>query len=137
MNEIAPTVWPGSPRASAILRPGLPTLPLGTERYVVKGGGSVTVKIRAGDRVAVTDLEGLQPCELRAVGIDGRADASILGGAGGQKSIRVFGAGAPGEKAQFTVTRDGVLKVNAPGSPMDAERQDTATDIELRIVRAD
>ncbi len=138
MNELPrPIAWPGSPRASAILRPGLPTLPLGTERYVVKGGGSVTVKVRAGDHVAVTDLEGLQPCELHTVGTDGRADAGILGGSGGQKFIRVFGAGAPGEKAQFTVTRDGVLKVSAPGGAMDAGRQDTATDIELRIVRAD
>ncbi len=138
MNEMArPTVWPGSPPASTILRPGLAVLPLGTERYIIKGGGSVTVGIRPGDLVTVTDLEGLQPCELHAVGTDGRADAGILSGAGGQKFIRVFGAGAPGEKALFTVARDGVLKVSAPGSAMDAERQDTATDIELRIVRAD
>ncbi len=138
MNEISlRAAWPGSPRASAILRPGIRTLAPGTERYLVKGGGSVTAKVRAGDHVAVTDIEGLQPCELRAVGNDGRADASILGGLGGEPFIRVFGAGPAGEKAQFVIARDAVLKVSAPGGAMDAERQDAATDIELRITRAD
>lgn len=137
MNEIVrPAVWPGSPRASAILRPGIRTLAPGTERYLVKGGGSVTVKASAGDQITVTDLEGLQPCELRAVGADGRADAGIFGARGGDGLIRVFGSGQAGEKATFTIARDAVLKISAPGRAMGPEQQDTTTDLELIVIRA-
>src|SRR5215510_4742266 len=51
------------PRASVILRPGIPMLPAGTERYRVRGGGSVLVPVRAGDRFTVIDVEGGQPGE--------------------------------------------------------------------------
>jgi aminomethyltransferase len=68
-----------APHPSVILRPGLRSLPLGAERYKVPGGGSVTVAVKAGDWINVTNLEGLQPCELVAFGDDGRCDAAILG----------------------------------------------------------
>ena len=71
------------PRPSTILRPGLRSLPFGTERYVVKGGGSLTVRIAAGDRLKLVDIEGLQPAELLATATDGRADTGILGIVGG------------------------------------------------------
>ncbi len=137
MNELLFPVARGAiPRVSTILRPGIRTLPPGVERYVVKGGGAVTVRIGEGDTIQVTDIEGLQPCELRALGADGRSDAAILGEPGGDRAIRVFGAGAAGEKAAFTVRRDALLQLSAPGGVMDAERQDTATDIEIIIRRS-
>src|SRR5436190_14832447 len=151
-----------SPRPSTILRPGFAVLPPGVERYRVRGGGSVNVNVFAGDQVVVSDLEGLQPCELLAVDAGGRCDTSILGteanirgdalaalltrarialkdrasGIAGAQAVRVFGQSSrAGEQATFTVTRDGALIVYAPGAIMDAERQNTATDIELRIRR--
>ena len=124
------------PRPSTILRPGLRSLPFGTERYVVKGGGSLTVRIAAGDRLKLVDIEGLQPAELLATATDGRADTGILGIVGGKPLLRVFGSGAAGETCEFTVQRDGLLKVSAPGGVMDFARQDTATDLLLFIMRA-
>jgi aminomethyltransferase len=126
-----------SPRPSRIFRPGMPSLPAGVERYRVRGGGSVTAKIFAGDEVAVTDLEGLQPCELVARSSDGRADSTILGINEVRNVVCVFGSGSKaGQRAAFTVTRDGILTVHAPGGMMAVSEQDTATDIELRIKRS-
>jgi aminomethyltransferase len=124
------------PRPSTILRPGLRSLPFGTERYVVKGGGSLAVRIAAGDRLKLVDIEGLQPAELVATGGDGRADCAILGVPGGKPMLRVFGSGPAGEACEFTVQRDGLLRVSAPGSAMDLARQDTATGLLLFVVRA-
>ena len=46
-----------------LLEPGLLFLEPGIERYRVKGGGSTTVLLNAGDEVTIIDLEGQQPCE--------------------------------------------------------------------------
>jgi aminomethyltransferase len=52
-------------------------------------------------------------------------------------ALMLFGAGSsPGASAQLTIGLDGLLIVAAPGGPMDAELQNTATAIELRIARA-
>lgn len=66
------------PSPSLILRPGVVSLPAGTERYLIDGGGSVIVEIFAGDRLEVVDKEGCQPCEIIGIGGDGRFDASVL-----------------------------------------------------------
>jgi aminomethyltransferase len=53
------------------------------------------------------------------------------------QSINLFGvSGSAAAKAEFKVARDGVLIVAAPGNPMDPAAQNTVTDIELRITRA-
>src|SRR5262245_55620056 len=101
----------GSPRPSVILRPGIAALPPGVERYRVRGSGSVTVRIFAGDEITLTDLEGLQPAVLAAVDASGRPDAGILGIAAnsGTETVTVFGEGSrAGEQARFTATRDGI-----------------------------
>ena len=55
---------------------------------------------------------------------------------GGAESLTLFGAsGTPRSSANFTVARDGLLIVAAPGADMSPDSQDTATDIELRITR--
>jgi aminomethyltransferase len=54
----------------------------------------------------------------------------------GSRALRVFGGDSPaGSTARFTVERDGLLIVAAPGGVMEAERQNTATEIELLIAR--
>ena len=67
------------PRPSQILRPGLPSLPAGTERYVVEGGCAIVVGIETGDRVTITDSEGQQSVEVLAADAQGRIDPGILG----------------------------------------------------------
>lgn len=53
-----------APPPSRILRPGLPARAAGTERHRVAGRGSLVVAVQAGDRLALTDVEGGQVCEL-------------------------------------------------------------------------
>ncbi|MEQ1524139.1 MAG: DUF1989 domain-containing protein, partial [Aestuariivirga sp.] len=56
---------------------------------------------------------------------------------GKAETVRLFGEGSrAGASAEFTVGRDGILIVAAPGAAMAPENQDTATDIELRITRS-
>lgn len=124
------------PRASRILRPGVRTLPAGLERYVVKGGGSLTVRVHAGDQIRIIDREGLQAAELKALGNDGKADLGILGIPESGPILRIFGMGPAGEAAGFTAQREALLQVFAPGTAMDAGRQNTATDLEVFVQRA-
>src|SRR6185369_1522516 len=52
------------------------------------------------------------------------------------QTLQVFGAGStPRAKAEFSLSRDGLLVIVAPGRPMNPAAQDTATPIELRIER--
>lgn len=69
---------------NGIITPGLPILPPGVERYVVKGGGSVTVKVDQGDKITVVDKEGLQAIELLLFDKDGLCKAAYLGKPKGQ-----------------------------------------------------
>jgi aminomethyltransferase len=73
--------FPGSMKArpSTILRPGIPMLPPGTERYRVPGQGSVVVPVEAGDEIQLRDMEGKQACETAFAGTDGRFDGRALG----------------------------------------------------------
>jgi aminomethyltransferase len=59
--------------------PGLPLFTPGVERHLVRGGGAVILHLFAGDRVAVTDREGRQPCAVAAFAPDGREDLRALG----------------------------------------------------------
>ena len=57
---------------------------------------------------------------------------------GQAETLRLFGGdSSAGASAELRVSRDGILIVAAPGAAMVPENQDTATDIELRIMRAD
>ncbi len=75
---LSPTVRNG------IIVPGLPTLPPGVERYVVKGGGSVTVKVEQGDNITLVDKDGLQAAELVLFDDNGSSKAAYLGQTRGQ-----------------------------------------------------
>ncbi|MEX2408954.1 MAG: DUF1989 domain-containing protein [Rhodovibrionaceae bacterium] len=69
----------GGPRPTRSLRPGLLDLPPGVELYRIKGGGSLVVPLRAGDKITVTDPEGLQPCEIAVFDDGGRSVPEALG----------------------------------------------------------
>lgn len=68
----------GPPRPSVILRPGIPAPAAGAERHLIRGGGAVVIAVAPGDRFEVTDLEGLQACEIVTAGEDGRIDTGII-----------------------------------------------------------
>ncbi len=59
--------------------PGLPRFEPGVERHWVRGGGALVLRLFAGDRLAITDREGMQPCEIAAFSGDGRSDLGALG----------------------------------------------------------
>ena len=44
--------------------PGLKSLPLGVERYLVRGGGLSVIVLDPEDKVEITDTEGKQKCEI-------------------------------------------------------------------------
>jgi aminomethyltransferase len=53
------------------------------------------------------------------------------------RAVMLFGGESrPGESAEFTVARDGLLIVAAPGAAMDAGAQNTATPIRLHVFRS-
>lgn len=62
-----------------LLVPGLANLPVGTERYRVKGGSVTALLLSAGDQLEITDTEGQQPVELAAFDRSGRCDPQLLG----------------------------------------------------------
>ena len=68
-----------APRTSLILRPGMPSLPPGLERYRIRGQGSIVVPVEAGDEITLIDVEGGQACEIGHVDASGRFDAAALG----------------------------------------------------------
>src|SRR5262245_59674799 len=149
MNEMPPVALHRAPPASLVVDRSRRVLPIGTERYVVPGVGSVVVQVEAGDTVRVRDIEGCQPCELVFAGSDGRVDPRGLGvpsttradgllallaeteesarrtrlslarrsiDLAAAHAVRVFGEASPaGASAFFTVERDGLLIVAAPG----------------------
>ncbi len=79
MLDDYPIVKPGPPKPSAIIQPQVFSMPPGTERYVIDGGGAALVALWEGDQVTIINDEGGQRCEILAVDAKGKADAEILG----------------------------------------------------------
>jgi aminomethyltransferase len=87
-----PSVRPGPPKPSAIIKPRVFSLPPGTERHVVEGQGAVLIPIETGDQLTIVNDEGGQHCEIVVADGKGRVDAGIIGAtaqgpAGGLKSL--------------------------------------------------
>ena len=61
-----------------IKEPGLNTLPLGVERYIVNGGGLTGVQIHPDDEIEIINNEGNQICEITVFNKDGKSDLGIL-----------------------------------------------------------
>ncbi len=62
-----------------IRQPGLNALPTNTERYLVRGGGSVTLGLNAGDEIELTSPEGLQIGEISVFDSAGHSDMALIG----------------------------------------------------------
>jgi aminomethyltransferase len=66
------------------------------------------VQVKAGDEVTVTDLEGLQACELVTAGIDGRIDAGLLGARANSKAEGLKAMLAAGGTTAKALARRGI-----------------------------
>lgn len=95
---------PDGARAAArprLLEPGLRRLEPGIEHYRVRGGGSTTFTLEAGDRLTIRDLEGRQPGELAVFDAEGRPDPAALGTRGNGEALGLKAIlGAPDEDAR-------------------------------------
>ncbi len=98
-NDAKTAIQSGPPTPSRILRPGIRTLPLGVERYVVAGNGSIFLPIYAGDQLTITDMEGGQPCDIIASDGNGKL---ITGD--------IFNEAAD-------ITSEGIAKILGSGTP--------------------
>jgi aminomethyltransferase len=79
LDDAYPKVVPGPPNPSIIREPAVFSMPPGTERYGVEGGGAVVLRIEPGDRIEIINTEGGQISEVVACGPNGRCDPAILG----------------------------------------------------------
>jgi aminomethyltransferase len=152
-----------------VRQPGLNALPANTERYLVKGGGSLALALGAGDELELVSPEGLQAGEISVFDHQGRSDCGLIGahGNGGceglkriiesggssaqamtsalaqrgisldeAKSVRVFADRSPaGDSVAFTAQQELTCIIAAPGERMQADRQDTVTDLVAFIHR--
>ena len=67
-----------APKASTILRPGMPLGP-GVQRYNIPGGGSAVVPISTGDDILITNLQGAQVAEVVSIDERGTIDTGVIG----------------------------------------------------------
>lgn len=103
LHSTARAVRNASP--SLIRYPGVSGMPPGTERYRVKGGGSVVLRVAPGDHLTVTDMEGGQACELSFVDETGHFVSAGLG--------TTFTNGAEGLKAILASDDESVRRTRA------------------------
>ena len=152
-----------------VRQPGLNALPANTERYLIKGGGSLALTLGAGDELELVSPEGLQAGEISVFDHQGRSDSGLIGakGNGGceglkriiesggssaqamtsalaqrgisldeAKSVRVFADRSPaGDSVAFSAQQELTCIIAAPGERMQADRQDTVTDLVAFIHR--
>ena len=62
-----------------VREPGLNALPANTERYLIKGGGSLALELGAGDELELISPQGLQPGEICVFDREGRCDSGLIG----------------------------------------------------------
>ncbi|AGT11399.1 DUF1989 domain-containing protein [Paracoccus aminophilus] len=79
LDQRFPTVFPGPPRATRLIRPNGIRQHNAPERYEVAGGGALLVALREGDRLSIVNHEGGQRVELVAADESGHIDTEILG----------------------------------------------------------
>jgi aminomethyltransferase len=103
LHSTAGAVRNASP--SLIRYPGFSGMPPGTERYRVKGGGSVVLRVAPGDHLTVTDMEGGQACELSFIDETGHFVSAGLG--------TTFTNGAEGLKAILACDDESVRRTRA------------------------
>ena len=148
LETVYPQVASGPPRASRILTPASLLAHSGRERLDVAGGGAVLIRIGAGDRVTVVNIEGGQRAELVAADARGRVDASFIGAtansdAAGLKALLAggMGAGLGGlrlgiERRRIALDRAGAVALFDADTPAGTEESFTATTEGVLIIAA-
>jgi aminomethyltransferase len=140
-NFISQKIYQASQR---IIRPGL-THSQGTERYTVKGGGSLVLQVFSGDIIRIVDVEGLQRVEASAF-VGGRWDTGVLGSWGSKEPslsdcliAQLQSKGMPvsglrvcsllgvdsraGAESEIVIAENAQLLISAPGQDMHAHAQ--------------
>ena len=69
-----------------VREPGLNALPANTERYLVRGGGSLALQLYPGDEIELVSPEGLQPGEITVFDDRGRSQPAAIGASGNAKA---------------------------------------------------
>jgi len=85
-----------------VREPGLNALPANTERYRVRGGGSVALSLLAGDELELISPEGLQLGEITVFDDSGRSDSALIGARnnGNAEALkRILGSSEPSARA--------------------------------------
>ena len=146
--------------SNRILQPGLNTLPANTERYLIRGGGSLAITLDPGDELEIINPEGLQVGEICVFDRDGKSDMQTIGATANShaegfkaqafqsaldkfgfdlaqaQSTRFFIDQSPaGDSVKFTANEFVYCLVAAPGTDMLAEQQDTITDLVAYVYR--
>ncbi len=130
--------------AGRVLWPGIRSLPLGVERYLVDGGGSLVLRLAAGDSLRVIDLEGRQPCEIVTFTKDGKPDAGVLSArarrsASGTKALLDHGGEALARRlAYYQISLEGACSLNLFGDdgPAREEAEFVASEDAILLVAA-
>ncbi len=80
-----------------VLEPGLNTLPPNTERYLVRGGGSLAIDLNAGDEIEIISPEGLQSGEICVFDRQGISSMQLVGAKanGSAEALKRILAGRP------------------------------------------
>ena len=107
-----------APKASTILRPGMPLGP-GIQRYTIPGGGSAVVPISAGDELLITNLEGAQVAEVVSIDESGKIDTGVIGAksngtAVGIQWILSDDKSQSAKQARASLERRGINFANSP-----------------------
>ncbi len=134
-------------RATRFSAPGLRPFDPGLERYPLRGGGAIAVSLEPGDRLTISDPEGLQPAELAVFMPAGDAAQGALaaadhGAAEGLQRIlstdsenaRAVIAGL--ERRGIELSRARAMRLFGPGSPAGAEAAFTAERAAVAIIAA-
>ncbi len=92
-----------------------------TETVYVRGSTSLTLTLRQGETLEVTDEQGAQPCEIKI---------------SGEQAKRVLDdTSPPGASFQMVADKDCDISVSAPGQPMQPHEQTAPTDLRLTLRR--
>ena len=145
---------------------GLRTLPLGVERYFVRGGGLSVIEASPEDKIEIINEEGRQICEIVVFNSKGKSDLSILNlkeNANADFSKRVITNDEKisklfkkknldlnkakssiifsedcfmGEKITLTSKDKCIVMIAAPGDAMNVHEQNPPTDLTIFLNKA-
>jgi aminomethyltransferase len=103
-------------------------------RSTVAGGGASAFMLAPGDRLGITDIEGLQAAELFLA--DPEAEDLSPDATRGMAAWRVLdGTGQAGARFDWPADRALQVIIAAPGGPMAPDAQNPPTDLQVEITR--